>query len=388
MTSDRELLQRYLSEGSEAAFTELVSRHLGMVYQAALRRVGGNAHAADDVTQRVFTDLSRKARSLLNHSNLVGWLYTGTRYAAAEVVRSETRRRRHEQEATAMTDLPSTDSAGQDLAIPFLDDILDALPKKDREAVLLHAVENLSFVDVGRALGLSADAARMKVNRALDRARTLLTKRGIASTAMALGASLSARARTLPAHLSAAAVAQSAMRSGPTVLSTPLLGLKFTRPGAWIGGAVLFCTLTVTTWYLAHPQPNAGNPQSVSRPFTKGSADLPPGTAGPGDPPAKALAQPDAEIPFSALASTEKLLLKRLWTANERHPQPDGVRVNLRIRSESKAATAIDPLLRRGWIALGQTPEMVGLSKGGYEYCLAHQEQLDAIKVVPVRVGE
>ncbi len=77
MLSDGELLRRYVNEGSEAAFTELVQRHINVVYGSALRRVGRNAHAADDVTQRVFTDLARKANSLKGRANLGGWLYTG-----------------------------------------------------------------------------------------------------------------------------------------------------------------------------------------------------------------------------------------------------------------------------------------------------------------------
>ena len=66
MLSDGELLRRYAEDGSQAAFAELVQRHINMVYLAALRRVGRNAHTADDVTQSVFTDLARKARSLRN----------------------------------------------------------------------------------------------------------------------------------------------------------------------------------------------------------------------------------------------------------------------------------------------------------------------------------
>src|SRR3954469_10632976 len=107
MTSDCELLRRYVENNSEEAFTELVHRHINVVYRTALRRVGRNAHAADDVTQRVFTDLARKASTLKGRASLGGWLYTGARFAAAEVVRAEQRRRTHEQEAHLMNELNS-----------------------------------------------------------------------------------------------------------------------------------------------------------------------------------------------------------------------------------------------------------------------------------------
>ncbi len=52
MNDDRALLRRWADEKSEAAFTALVGRHLDLVYAAALRRLGGDAHAAADVASR------------------------------------------------------------------------------------------------------------------------------------------------------------------------------------------------------------------------------------------------------------------------------------------------------------------------------------------------
>src|SRR4051812_5046040 len=57
MTSDAELLQSYVSDRSNKAFAELVRRHLDGVYSAALRRVGGDSHLAQDVSQHVFIAL-------------------------------------------------------------------------------------------------------------------------------------------------------------------------------------------------------------------------------------------------------------------------------------------------------------------------------------------
>src|SRR6185503_14196705 len=76
MIEDSELLQQYAREDNEAAFAEIVQRHLNLVYSAALRQVGGDADLAKDVAQNVFTDLARKAASLSTRSMLTGWLYT------------------------------------------------------------------------------------------------------------------------------------------------------------------------------------------------------------------------------------------------------------------------------------------------------------------------
>ena len=106
--NDSELLRRYAENGCEAAFTDLVKRHLDLVYSAAMRQVGGDTHLAQDVAQTVFLDLARKAASITPRSVLTGWLYTSTRYAATKVVRGEQRRRAREQEAYTMQELNNT----------------------------------------------------------------------------------------------------------------------------------------------------------------------------------------------------------------------------------------------------------------------------------------
>jgi len=107
MDDDRQLLRRYAKDGSEAAFGELVARHVNLVYSAALRRTGGDAHLAQDVAQLVFTDLARKARSVPENVVLAGWLHRATRYAAAQLLRTERRRAAREQEAVTMNSILS-----------------------------------------------------------------------------------------------------------------------------------------------------------------------------------------------------------------------------------------------------------------------------------------
>src|SRR5215468_11238677 len=99
MIDDIQLLNRFAKGGDEDAFLQLVTRHLDLVYSSALRQVNGDAHLAQDVTQAVFADLARKARSLRCNVVLSGWLYDAARFAAIKVVRGERRRRDREQEA-------------------------------------------------------------------------------------------------------------------------------------------------------------------------------------------------------------------------------------------------------------------------------------------------
>src|SRR5262245_53227091 len=122
MIDDRQLLARYISDGSEEAFTEIVRRHTPLVYSAALRRTGGDLELAKDAAQLVFSALARKARLLPRGVVLAGWLHQATRFAAAQLLRVEHRRRVREQEVFAMNVLQSEPVHLWEQVRPFIDE--------------------------------------------------------------------------------------------------------------------------------------------------------------------------------------------------------------------------------------------------------------------------
>jgi RNA polymerase sigma factor (sigma-70 family) len=187
MIADSELLRRYGENRCEAAFTELVERYINIVYSAARRQVGGDAHLARDVTQRVFIDLAQKARSIRPDTVLTGWLYTRTRFAATKAVRTEQRWRGREEKAMELLSPqePAPEPAWEELQ-PVLDTVMHELNERDRNAVLLRYFEGRPLAEVGSKLGLSEDAARMRLGRALEKLRQLLARRGVTSTTAAL----------------------------------------------------------------------------------------------------------------------------------------------------------------------------------------------------------
>ncbi|HTT55664.1 MAG TPA: TonB family protein [Opitutaceae bacterium] len=221
MTDDSSLLQRFAESGSQDAFAEVVRRHLDLVYSAALRRVGGDAHLARDVSQQVFIALARRAAALARHPVLTGWLYTTTHYLASKAVRAERRRRIREQTAQAMNDLLSSPGPETDWTRlrPALDDAMLELGTRDREAVLLRFFRGRPFGEIGVRFGLSENAARMRVDRALEKLRARLARQGVASTAAALALLLGENAvgaapAGLAASVSGAAVAGAAAGGG------------------------------------------------------------------------------------------------------------------------------------------------------------------------------
>ncbi|ACB77475.1 sigma-70 family RNA polymerase sigma factor [Opitutus terrae] len=206
MNDDDALLRSHVEHRSEQAFTELVQRHIGLVYATALRQLGQDTHLAEDVTQSVFTDLARKAAGLCGHATVAGWLYVSTRKAAAAVVRREQRRKRREQVAHSMhlTDSPDAPNADFARLRSVLDDALVELKPDEQEAIVLRFFEKHTLAEVGAVLRVTEEAARKRVDRALEKLHGVLTRRGITSTSVALGAALSqAGAASVPAGLAA-----------------------------------------------------------------------------------------------------------------------------------------------------------------------------------------
>src|SRR5580698_640514 len=179
---DAELLEQFARKHSEAAFAELVERHLGLVYSTAFRKTE-NPQQAQDITQAVFIILAHKAGALGPKTVLPGWLHHTTRLTTANFQRAELRRIRREQEAFMQSTMNEsvTDALWRELS-PLLDDAVASLRTSDRDAIVLRFFENKNLTEVSSKLGVSEEATRKRVNRALEKLRKFFNKRGVVST--------------------------------------------------------------------------------------------------------------------------------------------------------------------------------------------------------------
>jgi RNA polymerase sigma factor (sigma-70 family) len=214
------LLKQYGRTGSEPAFRELVNRYVGLVYSTAKRLLGSESHLAEDVTQRVFIQLARKASGLPESVSLAGWLHRSTCHMVATTLRGEWRRHARERQAMELHDITNHPDPALAAIAPLLDDAIESLDAEDRAAILLRFFEKNSFRAVGQALRVTEDAARMRVNRALGKLEALLKTRGVTISVTTLGAALTTGSLTAAPSGLAGTVTTSALASAgmPTTL--------------------------------------------------------------------------------------------------------------------------------------------------------------------------
>lgn len=235
---DLTLLREYALRDSEAAFAELVSRRVGFVYSAALRQVR-DPHLAEEITQAVFIILAQKAGRISHKTILAGWLFKTTRYAAIAQTRDRAKRslRRAiiEKEFQMRSEIQSaaTDEIWHQIS-PLLDEALESLGEKDRQAVLLRFFDNKSLAEVGNHLGTGEDTARKRVSRALEKLLRYFNKRGVRSTTVMI----------------AGAMAANSVQAAPVALAKAAAVVALTK-GAAAGGSTLALangTLKIMTW--------------------------------------------------------------------------------------------------------------------------------------------
>src|SRR5579862_7217670 len=224
-SDDSALLRRYVENESDEAFAAVVTRHINLVYSVALRE-SGSPENAEEIAQAVFIILAKKAKELRHEKALSSWLFQATRLTAANLVRSESRRRNREQEAymqSALNDAP--DETWMKIA-PLLDSAVAGLREKDRQAILLRFYEGRSLQEVGAALRASPDAAEKRVSRALDKLRHYFSRRGVSSTTALISEQISANsAQAAPAAL-AKVVTALALTKGATASVSTLTLIK------------------------------------------------------------------------------------------------------------------------------------------------------------------
>jgi RNA polymerase sigma factor (sigma-70 family) len=188
--TDGHLLERFVVQQEEAAFTLLVRRH-GPLVQGLCRRLLGNAADAEDAFQATFLVLVRKAAGLDRRGSLAGWLY-GVAYRVAVRARARAARRRECEREACHVRASSTPEEPSDSDLgPILTEEVSRLPEKYRSPIVLCYLEGKSHAEAAQQLRWPLGTVRGRVARARDLLRRRLTRRGLTLSSATLIAALS-----------------------------------------------------------------------------------------------------------------------------------------------------------------------------------------------------
>jgi len=275
-TDDMGLVQEYAAHRSEDAFAALVSRHINLVYSVAMRQLR-DAHLAEEVTQAAFIILARKAGLLGPNTILSAWLCRTAQYAA-DALRTQRRRQCREQEIHMQSLLNQTESGSSpwpDIA-PLLDTAMARLGEKDHSAVVLRFFEGKDLKQVGAALGISENAAKTRVSRAVEKLRKFFVKRGITLSAAVIAGAVSANSVQaapigLAKSVTVAAVKGTAVTSSTfTLIKTTLKIMTWTKikTAAVVGALAIVAAGTATiAIHRTNPPTEAVMPKTAPSPF-------------------------------------------------------------------------------------------------------------------------
>lgn len=243
MNEDADLLREFVRGRDQGSFRRLVERRIGFVHAVALRRLR-DPHLAQDATQAVFIALARKAGRVAEGPSVIGWLHRSTCYEAGNMIRSRMHRQSRESEAQRLGLAGGEANAGALPAgvEPVLDELLNELPEADREALLARFFAGRSYAEIGAATERSDNAVRMRVDRALDKLRERLRRRGFESSAAVLAAALTAYAAgAAPAGLAGTVATAALSALGTAAAPAALLGFmsmgKIMATGAAVAAA-------------------------------------------------------------------------------------------------------------------------------------------------------
>ena len=201
--ADHDLLQRFILQGDESAFTVLVKRYGPMVLGLCLR-ILRHRQDAEDVFQAVLLVLARKAGTIRQRESLAGWLHRVT-YRTAMKLRAANARRH--ARSLPLLDVPGP-GVGSDLTLwetqRVLEEELERLADKYRAPLLLCCVQGRTRDEAARQLGWSVGVLRGRLDRGRELLRARLARRGMALSAvlLPLGIAAKSEAAVLPALLS------------------------------------------------------------------------------------------------------------------------------------------------------------------------------------------
>jgi RNA polymerase sigma-70 factor (ECF subfamily) len=186
--SDEMLMIRY-QRGDKTAFTLLVRRHQGPLYNFAMRQLRVQS-AAEDVVQEAFVRVVQNAADFKHEARFTTWVYTITRNLCIDQMRKRALRKH-----ASLDDARGADSDGPTLGEVTADKnanvereatgdelkerivrAVDELPDDQREVFLMRETSNLPFKEIAEITGVPENTVKSRMRYALERLQVALSE--------------------------------------------------------------------------------------------------------------------------------------------------------------------------------------------------------------------
>lgn len=179
--SDEALMTAYLG-GDSSAFAALFRRY-GPRLRRLLSRDLSRGQDVEDLVQQTFLQLHRARRDFRPGARVRPWLYTIALNLRRQHLRKASTRREQSEAEVLVTDRRSDpEGAMSDAQVRAA---LAALAQDQRDVIVLHWFEGLSFAEVAEVVGASLSAVKVRAHRGYKKLRGVLEENvtGSASSA-------------------------------------------------------------------------------------------------------------------------------------------------------------------------------------------------------------
>lgn len=186
MAPDDTTLVRNVLDGDKPAFDELVLRHRARIF-GLVYRFFSDRHLVEDIVQDIFLQAYRSLGTYGGQSPFSSWLRVIAVRCCYREIALRSKRAETELPEPELLDRESLDrlclrprepgGAAAETALAARDitsRLMEALPARDRMALILRDVEGLSVRETARAMGISQVYVKVASFRARKNARKIL----------------------------------------------------------------------------------------------------------------------------------------------------------------------------------------------------------------------
>ncbi len=169
--ADQYLVARAVSSQDTAAFGELIRRHQSQV-RNFLRKLSGDANAADDLAQDCFLHAWNKLQTFTGRGSFIGWLL---KVAYTTFLQSKRKSKRYAEildEAGYAQDVQDKSYSVQSDEITDLDKFLAVLSEEERAVMVMSYACGLSHREIGAATDLPVGTVKSIIFRGKEKIRT------------------------------------------------------------------------------------------------------------------------------------------------------------------------------------------------------------------------